>query len=183
MKRELSIVWHLLLLPALGGCVANGPAGSDPPAVVSPSPLQVLTPPGAPAQPIPVNLVADRKRDSLNVFPSWFGDAPLLDATHRLVPQERGQDKRAPAATKLEFVGAPAGTLVVYDSTGPYGWLGELYAIAALNVASHFGAVTSKPVAQYVAGDMAPYKAVIYVGSTYNETLPGYSSMCSSPSA
>src|SRR5437764_10468758 len=40
----------------------------------------------------------------------------------------------------------PGGTLVVYDTTSDYGWLGELYATGADNHASHFGAVTAEPI-------------------------------------
>lgn len=74
-----------------------------------------------------------------------------------------------PAATAQT---APVKTLVLYDTTGPYGWLGELYAIAAANLAGHFGTVVTKPVAQYAAGDVAASTATIYLGSTYDEPLP-----------
>ncbi|POX50808.1 hypothetical protein C3488_13700 [Streptomyces sp. Ru72] len=57
--------------------------------------------------------------------------------------------------------------LVLYDTAGPYGGLGELYAMAAANLAGHFGAVTAKPVQQYTAGMADSYSAVIYIGSTY----------------
>lgn len=65
-----------------------------------------------------------------------------------------------------------ASTLVVYDSTNTYGWLGELYAMAAGNLASHFGQVTAEPVVDYVSGQVNSYSAVIYMGSTYNEPIP-----------
>jgi hypothetical protein len=39
-------------------------------------------------------------------------------------------------------------TLVLYDTTGPFGWLGELYAIMTLNLASHFGSWTAMPPSQ-----------------------------------
>ncbi|MFJ9727215.1 DUF2334 domain-containing protein [Streptomyces sp. NPDC101209] len=57
--------------------------------------------------------------------------------------------------------------LVLYDTAGPYGQLGELYAMAAANLAGHFGSVTAKPVQQYTAGMIDSYSAVIYIGSTY----------------
>lgn len=105
--------------------------------------------------------------ETLNTFPTFVG----------VVPQERGQDLRPPEmpppdhkATTTTTV--PTGTLVLYDKTGPYGWLGELYGIAAVTLAGHFGTVASKPVASYTVGDLAKYKAVIYVGSTYDEPLP-----------
>jgi uncharacterized protein YdaL len=65
-----------------------------------------------------------------------------------------------------------ASTLVLYDTAGSWGWMGEKYAIASYNLASHFGSVTTKPVAEYTAGEMANYTAVIYIGSTYDEPIP-----------
>jgi uncharacterized protein YdaL len=62
--------------------------------------------------------------------------------------------------------------LVLYDSTGPWGWLGELYGMGVLNLASHFGERTAKPVTSYMAGELNSYTAAIYLGSTYNEPLP-----------
>lgn len=65
-----------------------------------------------------------------------------------------------------------ASTLILYDTTGPYGWLGELYGIMSANLASHFGTWSAIPVTQYAGGQMAPFTAVIYVGSTYDEPIP-----------
>src|SRR5689334_21748549 len=62
--------------------------------------------------------------------------------------------------------------LVLYDSTGPYAWLGELYGIMVSNLVSHFGAWTAQPVVAYQAGQMNQYTAVIYIGSTYGEPIP-----------
>jgi uncharacterized protein YdaL len=63
-------------------------------------------------------------------------------------------------------------TLVLYDSTGAYGWLGELYATAVGNLASHFGSWKAEPVTTYQAGQMWQYTATVYIGSTYDEPLP-----------
>jgi uncharacterized protein YdaL len=72
--------------------------------------------------------------------------------------------------------GAPgaigATTLVVYDTTGAYGWLGELYAQYAANLASHFGSWKAEPVSVYQPGQISQYTATIYLGSTYDEPLP-----------
>ena len=67
---------------------------------------------------------------------------------------------------------AGTGTLVLYDASGNWGWMGEKYAIASANLASHFGSWTAKPVAEYTANEMTNYAAVIYVGSTYDEPIP-----------
>jgi uncharacterized protein YdaL len=65
-----------------------------------------------------------------------------------------------------------ATTLVLYDTTNTWGWLGELYAIGAGNLATHFGTVTAEPVVDYVEGQVNDYTATIYIGSTYNEPIP-----------
>lgn len=77
-----------------------------------------------------------------------------------------------PSQAKTWGASGSSTTLVLYDSTGTWGWLGELYAIGAGNLATHFGKVTAEPVADYVAGQVNNYTATIYLGSTYNEPLP-----------
>lgn len=123
-------------------------------------------PEGAPPRPKKIAFEGHSASEALNVFPVFVG----------AVPQERGQDHRppqeAPAKSMATTPVVPAGTLVLYDKSGAYGWLGELYAIAGVTLASHFGAATSKPVASYQVGDLAKYKAVLYIGSTYDEPLP-----------
>ena len=61
-------------------------------------------------------------------------------------PAARGGAAPAPAAH-------PTRTLVLYDETGPHGWLGELYAVAAGHLASRFGTWQAAPVRSYRAGE------------------------------
>ncbi|MCW2959906.1 MAG: ydaL-like uncharacterized protein [Thermoleophilia bacterium] len=68
--------------------------------------------------------------------------------------------------------GGTAKTLILYDTTGAYGWMGELYAMSTANLASRFGSWKSMPVANYTAGTLDAYTATIYIGSTYDEPLP-----------
>jgi uncharacterized protein YdaL len=63
-------------------------------------------------------------------------------------------------------------TLVLYDTTGSWGAIGELYAIGAVNLASHFGGWTARAAIAYSCGELARYDAVIYLGSTFDEPLP-----------
>ena len=65
-----------------------------------------------------------------------------------------------------------ARTLVLYDYTGRWPWVGELDAIFTLNLAGHFGPADSKPIANYERGDLNRYAATIYVGSTFGDRLP-----------
>ncbi|MBV8354725.1 MAG: DUF2334 domain-containing protein, partial [Candidatus Eremiobacteraeota bacterium] len=60
-----------------------------------------------------------------------------------------------------------SGALVLYDTAGQWGWLGELYAMGVANLAGHFGAVKTEPISSYTSGQMSSYAAAIYVGSTY----------------
>jgi uncharacterized protein YdaL len=77
----------------------------------------------------------------------------------------------AAAATDTIAQTAPS-TLILYDTTNTWGWLGELYAIMAANLASHFGTWTAMPVVSYTSGTLQQYSAAIYIGSTYGEPLP-----------
>jgi uncharacterized protein YdaL len=63
-------------------------------------------------------------------------------------------------------------TLILYDTGGPYGVWGELYAIAAGNLVSRFGSWTAKPATTYDCGELAAYDATVYLGATYDEPLP-----------
>ena len=56
-----------------------------------------------------------------------------------------------------------AKTLVLYDSTGPYAWLGEVYGIQIANLSSHFGAWTAHPVTGYTAGEQFDFSSVAQV--------------------
>ncbi|MEX5634614.1 DUF2334 domain-containing protein [Parafrankia sp. FMc2] len=85
-------------------------------------------------------------------------------------------DDAAPTTTAATPPAAAAatgvGTLILYDTTGAWGWLGEQYAMQAANLASRFGTWQARPVSTYTAGQLAGYAAVIYIGSTYDEQVP-----------
>jgi uncharacterized protein YdaL len=66
----------------------------------------------------------------------------------------------------------PPDTLVLYDTGGAWGWLGEAYAVQAGHLASRFGSWEARPVSEYRAGDLSRARATIYVGSTFDELLP-----------
>jgi uncharacterized protein YdaL len=93
-------------------------------------------------------------------------------ATTAAVTTVNATTKTASGTAVTSAATSTAKTLVVYDNTGPYAWLGEDYGIAATNLVSHFGAWTAHPVGSYTAGEMAKYSAVVYVGSTYDEPIP-----------
>ena len=86
--------------------------------------------------------------------------APLLVAT--------GSDSHAGAPGAA----ADRNTLVLYDSTGAWAWLGEAYAVQTGNLVSHGSRYTMHPAIDYVAGELDGYTGLIYIGSTYDEPLP-----------
>jgi uncharacterized protein YdaL len=101
----------------------------------------------------------------------WAARTGRAGAAVRTTTAAAGAADRTTMAAVVRQAAAAAdakpATLVLYDTTGPYGQLGELYAMAAANLAGHFGAVTAKPVQQYTAGTIDSYTSVIYLGSTY----------------
>jgi uncharacterized protein YdaL len=103
---------------------------------------------------------------STGLFKGSNGDNGQAAATARPWWQIGGvsQGKGAPGA-------GTASTLIVYDTTGAYGWLGELYAQYVANLASHFGSWKAQPVSSYQAGQISQYTATVYLGSTYDEPL------------
>jgi len=75
------------------------------------------------------------------------------------------------------FAGAPGAnpnqnTLVLYDSTGAWGWLGEAYGVTAGNLVSHGSKYTLQAAVNYVSGELDGYTGLVYIGSTYDEPLP-----------
>ena len=104
----------------------------------------------------------------MNAFPASHGDVRAAFATARKRFAGKG---RALPRFQTEANGVPSGALVLYDTTGPWGWLGELYAMNVGALAGHFGSWTAHPVTTYAAGELSAYAGVIYVGSTFDEPL------------
>ncbi len=109
------------------------------------------------------------------------GNEPVMNQFHidRGVIQYRAPTRPRVAPKRTVRATPPAvpppsttSTLVLYDDGGPWGWLGELYAVGMGTLASHFGTWSAEPIEQYVAGDMNSYTAVIYVGSTFDQPIP-----------
>ena len=94
-----------------------------------------------------------------------------------LRPLEFGQlpppPRIAPSDTAPAESSPDTRALILYDVSGAWGWLGGLYATLTANLAGHFGTWTAKPAADYERGELERYNALVYVGSTYGERLPG----------
>jgi uncharacterized protein YdaL len=119
-------------------------------------------------RPAPADRAAEHEAGAVNRFPSDRGPMPALPPSVKGAVGQALALSQAPGGEPV----TPTGTLILYDNTGPYAFLGELYAIAAANLASRFGPRTAKPVADYAPGDLARHRAAIYIGSTYDEPLP-----------
>ena len=118
---------------------------------------------------IPTGPSTESHETVLNQFTISRGDAQAALENARV----RLQRLTSPAVVPQAVTTLPTkGTLVLYDTTGPWGWLGELYATNVNALVSHFGAATAKPVANYTAGELASYSGLVYVGSTFDEPLP-----------
>ena len=94
-----------------------------------------------------------------------------------LIPRRTFTATSALVAATNAFAGAPGAnpnqnTLVLYDSTGQWGWLGEAYGVMAGNLVTHGSKYTLHAAVNYVAGELNGYTGLIYVGSTYDEPLP-----------
>ena len=72
----------------------------------------------------------------------------------------------------LTAAAQPPRTLVLYDTSGPWGRLGEIYATFTANLAGHFGTFDAEPVSSYRAGQIGRHAATIYIGSSFGERLP-----------
>lgn len=151
-RRRLSVVM-LLIAALLGTAVAASAAAPDkkPPRSERLGPAASLNKVSL-ADWAKDQLAADAKRRK--------GPRPLLSSLVGAVTD---------TVEKLLAAAAPqeTSTLVLYDDAGPYGYLGELYAMAAANLGGHFGTVVAKPVEQYTPGLLGQYTATVYLGSTY----------------
>ncbi len=108
---------------------------------------------------------AQRKADALRKqhHSQSTGSAPTMAG---VADSDRAQFRTAAAS-------GAANALVLYDNSGPWGFLGELYAMAIANLSGHFGNVKTEPIGSYTSGQMGSYSAVIYVGSTYYADTTG----------
>ncbi len=147
-------------------------------------PLLLAVPPASAAPTARVAHSAAAGAASLGVSPgvlkSYAGKQLARDRVRRsrlgkqpVIRQAASTTTVAPAATAA-LTGTSA--LVLYDTAGQYGFLGELYGMATANLSGHFGTVKTEPVSAYSAGQMEQYTATLYVGSTYydgtNDAIP-----------
>jgi uncharacterized protein YdaL len=88
-------------------------------------------------------------------------------------PALQGTGAAAPTAVAAHRSAHPErDTLVLFDDTGPFAWLGELYGAGVAALVSHFGGWSASPISRYRGGDLLSYRAAVYVGSTFDQPVP-----------
>ncbi len=92
-------------------------------------------------------------------------ELPEIEPACRELPQA----ERAPVLDETTRT-----ALVLYDSSGPWGDLGPLYATMVVNLLGHFPEVrtTARPMSQYVPGDLLEHDVIFYMGVVYGENKP-----------
>lgn len=85
-----------------------------------------------------------------------------------------GENVQAEAKQFSPVYGQPGGTetLVLYDDEAADAASAEMYAIAAGNLATHFGMVEIKTIDEYQAGHLADVDAAIYLGTDHGTEVP-----------
>jgi uncharacterized protein YdaL len=113
----------------------------------------------------------DRRANVLNLKPFLGGIGVVIP--HLITPIGLSGLNLTLAKTTAS---ASSTALVLYDTAGQWGYLGELYAMAVANLAGHFGQVSAEPISAYASGQVNQYTATIYIGSTYydqtNDGIP-----------
>jgi len=78
-------------------------------------------------------------------------------------------------AVSADAVAKPDSTrvLILYDSSGEYGWIGAIHARMLANLLGHFPvSYRASRVEAYRKGDINRYSVTFYLGSTYDNPLP-----------
>ncbi|MFB3881487.1 MAG: DUF2334 domain-containing protein [Armatimonadota bacterium] len=118
-----------------------------------------------------------RKRTSLLLVVLLLGAAAAASAGGGPRGAAAGPvDAAAPASDRSPVAAGPAlpEVLILYDNAGQYGWIGRIHARMLANLLGHFPvAWQAAPVEGYRKGTMARYAATFYIGSTYDNRLPG----------
>lgn len=119
-----------------------------------------------PAPPPPPKAALPAKQATIKLLSSTSSKLSSTVTVSAALIQAANAFNAAPGAN------ANQNTLVLYDSTGEWGWLGEAYGVMAGNLVTHGSKYTLHEAVNYVAGELNGYTGLIYVGSTYNEPLP-----------
>lgn len=121
---------------------------------------------------IQAQLAAEKVRSAgkLGVVP-LLQSIPSAGSIHQITHLGTGTAPFASAAASggVGALTAQPTALVLYDTAGQWGYLGELYAMAVANLAGHFGPVSTEPISAYTTGQVNQFTATFYIGSSYYE--------------
>ena len=113
----------------------------------------------------------------LVTFPpsSWWG-RPLPELSE---PVTRPMSKAELAQSMAAFRALPRPAscrdkkiLILYDTAGPWGYLGEIDAVFTANLAGRWASYDTIPISKYRSGDVEKNVATIYLGTSFDEPIP-----------
>ncbi len=117
---------------------------------------------------------------ALVVCAAFFSSAALVGLSAAVPAEEAGQ-RRADLsgmefpASAVQAPSAPSGTassLVLFDDTGEYQQMSQLYGTLAAALGSHFGTPQVHGVSTYAPGEMDTHRGVVYLGTNADQVLP-----------
>lgn len=105
---------------------------------------------------------------------SWAIPAGLRPGDYTLVVTAEDAFGRLREVARQPHLTITSGhVLVLYDGSGPYGWIGEMHAQQLTNLLGHFPVTCeTKPVEDYVPGEIDKAGATFYLGTIFDNTLP-----------
>ena len=62
--------------------------------------------------------------------------------------------------------------LILYDTTGPWGYLGEIDAVFTANLAGRWASYDAIPLSEYRSGDVEKHALTVYLGTSFDEPIP-----------
>ena len=106
----------------------------------------------------------------------WTGfRAPLPELSE---PATQPQSKAELAQSMAAFRALPRPAscrkkriLILYDTSGPWGYLGEIDALFTANLAGRWASYDAMPVSSYRSGDMERHALTVYLGTSFDEPI------------
>jgi len=92
-----------------------------------------------------------------------------------IAPANEASKSRSVEAAKRppKDVGATRAALILYDTSGEWGWIGDIHARMLANLLGHFSVpFKAQPIEHYKKGLMGRFSVTFYIGSTYDNPLP-----------
>lgn len=108
--------------------------------------------------------------------PSFWRGSPLPELSE---PATQPMSKAELAGSMAAFRALPRPVscrdqkiLILYDTTGPWGYLGEIDAVFTANLAGRWASYDAIPLSEYRSGDVAKHALTVYLGTSFDEPIP-----------